>query len=148
MPKLLSYYSSYGNNYLYDMDSYDLNSDNMTALTLKHPSYIMNLTCSSRLTMMPLKSLSTRLSQELVVTSTWVTKQAPPGNPYPMAHFCAIQQYSNMWSLLWLKPNLVHFLSMQKKGPSYAQHFLKWITNRMPHNSKLTTPHHMELSIT
>jgi hypothetical protein len=33
----------------------------------------------------------------------WVTRKAHPRNSYPMA-------YSNMWSLLWLKPNLVHFL--------------------------------------
>jgi hypothetical protein len=75
-------------------------------------------------------------------------KTSPPRNPYPMAHFCVIQQYSNMWSLLWLKPNLVHFLSMQKKALSHAQQFLKWVTNRTPQNSKLTTPQQMASSIT
>jgi hypothetical protein len=28
-------------------------------------------------------------------------KKNPPRNPYPMAHFFAIQQYSHMWSPLW-----------------------------------------------
>jgi hypothetical protein len=31
-------------------------------------------------------------------------------------------------------------LSMQKKAPSRAQHFMKRVTNRTPHNSKRTTP--------
>jgi hypothetical protein len=75
-------------------------------------------------------------------------KKGPPRNPYPMAHCYAIQQSSNMWSRLWLRPNLVHLLSVQKKAPSRAQHSLKWATNRMPQNSKLTTPQQMALSIT
>jgi hypothetical protein len=74
--------------------------------------------------------------------------QAHPRNPYPMARLCAIQQYSNMWSLLWLKPNLMHFLSMQKKALSHAQHFLKGVTNRTAQNSKLTTPQQITSSIT
>jgi hypothetical protein len=69
-------------------------------------------------------------------------------NPYPMVHFCDIQQYSNMWSHMLLRPNLVQFLSMQKKALSRAQHWMKWVTTRTLQNSKLTTPHQMELSIT
>jgi hypothetical protein len=36
-------------------------------------------------------------------------KKAPPRNLSLMVHFCAIQQYSNMWSHLLLRQNLVHF---------------------------------------
>jgi hypothetical protein len=86
-----------------------------SVLTLKLPSDTLHLTCNSRFTLMPLTSLSPRPSQELAVISTWVTTTKTPINPYPMVHFCAIQQYSNMRSRLLLGPNLVHLLSMQKK---------------------------------
>jgi hypothetical protein len=66
--------------------------------------------CSfSRLAVMPLTSLVPRLSQELVDTSTWETKQTPPRKPSLMVHFCATQHYWNMWSHLLLRPSLVPF---------------------------------------
>jgi hypothetical protein len=49
-----------------------------------------------------------------VVIYTWVKNQTHSRKTYPMAHSFAIQQYSKMWYLLWLKPNVVLFWSMQK----------------------------------
>jgi hypothetical protein len=50
-------------------------------LTQDPPSDTLHLTCNSRFTVMPLTYLSPRLSQELVDTSTWATKQPPPKKP-------------------------------------------------------------------
>jgi hypothetical protein len=83
----------------------------IAVLTVHNPPLDnLHLTCNSRFTVMPITSLSPRLSKELVVISTWVTKQTPPINPSLMVHFCATQQYSNTWSRLLLRLNLVHFL--------------------------------------
>jgi hypothetical protein len=59
-------------------------------LTHKPPSDTLHLTCNLRFTVMPLTSISPRLSQELAVIYTWVTRHTNPRNPSPMVHFCAI----------------------------------------------------------
>jgi hypothetical protein len=118
------------------------------ALIRKPQSDTLHLRCNSKFIVMPLTFRSPRLSQDLAGIYIWVTKQPPPRNPYQMVSYCAIQQYSDIWSHLWRRLNLVHFLSMKMKAPSRAEHWLKWVTTRTPHNSKLTAPQHMELSIT
>jgi hypothetical protein len=71
----------------------------------------------------------------------------PPKKPLYNGPLFSTQHYSNMWSHLLLRLNLVHFLSMQKKALSRAYHWLKWVTTRMPQNSKLKTPQQMVLSM-
>jgi hypothetical protein len=46
-----------------------------SVLTMNTPSDTLHLTCNSRFTVMPLTSLSPRLSKEFAVIYTWVTKQ-------------------------------------------------------------------------
>jgi hypothetical protein len=61
-------------------------------------------------------------------------KTNSPIIPSIMVHFCATHQYSNIWSHLLLRPNFMHFLSMQMKALTRAQRWLKWVTTRMTHN--------------
>jgi hypothetical protein len=56
-------------------------------ITMNHPSDTLHLTCNSRFTVMPIASLSPRLSQELAVISTWVTKNLPQETPLQWSNF-------------------------------------------------------------
>jgi hypothetical protein len=50
----------------------------------------------------------------------------------PMALSCATQQSSNMWPHLSLKLNFGRYMPMQKRAPSRAPHYLRWVTTRTP----------------
>jgi hypothetical protein len=117
---------------------------NTAVLTLKHSSDTMYLTCNSRFTVIPLTSLIPRLSQGLAVTSTLVTPNKTLSN-VPLLFHTPVLKYV-VSSVADAK--FVALFVNAKEGTITRTTLSEMITNRMPQNSKLTTPQQMELSIT